>query len=146
MLPPFTLALYPEVPVIRTADARIDSAGPSRAERQAAVIDVAESQTSRSVDDLHSSGTVVTLRVWPARSSDCAQPTGAVVAEVDGLPVGTENLRRLPVEVVEVTRARVAPRQAQRAGYSPRADCVHQIELKAMRRPVRSKLPLASYS
>ena len=39
MLPPFTLALYPEVPVIRTADARIDGAGPNRAERQAAVID-----------------------------------------------------------------------------------------------------------
>ena len=104
MLPPFTLALYPEVPVIRTADARIDSAGPSRAERQAAVIDVAESQTSRSVDDLHSSGTVVTLRVWPARSSDCAQPTGAVVAEVDGLPIRAVYQCGLPVEVVLIRR------------------------------------------
>src|SRR5207247_9188004 len=92
------------------------------------------------------SGFVVAEDGLAARGDDRLQPAGSVVVEIDALQVRAENLRWLPVEVVEVTRARVAPRQAQRAGYSPRADCVHQIELKAMRRPVRSKLPLASYS
>src|SRR5437667_11050991 len=87
-------------------------------------------------------GFVVAKDGLAARGDDRLQPAGSVVVEIDALQVRAENLRWLPVEVVEVTRARVAPRQAQRAGYSPRDDCVQQIELKAMLQPVRSKLPL----